>query len=135
MEATDACRALLPEIDQDHLGDIQIVLAEVLNNIAEHAFANRRTEIACLCLSPQGNSLRATMMDCGHPLPGLALPEGKLPDMGETVDDLPEGGFGWYLVHTLCSSIHYERIADVNRLTLDFKRPDQASAAAGPPAG
>ena len=37
--------------------------------------------------------------------------------MTEDIQDMPEGGFGWFMIHTLADSINYERIDDENRFT------------------
>ena len=55
----------------------EIVLAEVLNNIVEHAYGDRSGDITlALDLQPQG--LLCQINDKGAPMPDLALPEGQL---------------------------------------------------------
>lgn len=119
-EATEACRTLWPSLTVDKLGDIQIALAEVLNNIAEHAFSDRPLEMASVTLHTDGSDLRAVFVDQGHPMPGLLPPPGILPEIGEEKDDLPEGGFGWFLVHELSDAVMYRRVGSQNQLNLVF---------------
>jgi serine/threonine-protein kinase RsbW len=104
-------------------GAAEIVLAEALNNIVEHAYCERGGEID-LILEPGPEGLRCAIEDRGVPLPGLAVPAGALPPMP---DGPPEGGFGWFLIRSLARDIHYDRADGTNRLT--FSLP--ASAASG----
>ena len=39
---------------------------------------------------------------------------GKLPDTA--LEDLPEGGFGWHLIHSLTNDLTYLRTGGCNRL-------------------
>jgi serine/threonine-protein kinase RsbW len=34
--------------------------------------------------------------------------------------DLPEGGFGWFMIHSLCKEISFEREHNRNCLTMTF---------------
>lgn len=93
----------------------QIVLAEALNNIVEHAYAHTSGEIeVTVDVSPLGLTCR--IMDAGLPLPGGALPQGALPAL-RLGDDLPEGGFGWHLIRTLSEDLDYRREGGRNFLT------------------
>jgi serine/threonine-protein kinase RsbW len=101
--------ALAPEGDR---GTVEIVLAEVLNNIVEHAYAEGTGPIR-LGLDPVPQGTRWSVEDEGLPMPGGALPAGNLP----APTDLSEGGFGWHLIRSLTQDLAYQRIGRVNRLT------------------
>lgn len=97
-------------------GMAELVLAEVLNNVAEHAYAEAGGKVEIrLDRDPQG--LRCLVVDEGREMPGGQLPEGRLPS-GPYValDDLPEGGFGWHLIRSLCADLAYARVDGQNRL-------------------
>lgn len=96
----------------------ELVLAEVLNNVAEHAFdeAGGKVEVR---LRQDGKGVRCLIVDQGRPMPDGKLPEGRLPDgTGVALDDLPEGGFGWHLIRSLCADLTYSRVDGQNRLSL-----------------
>ncbi len=95
----------------------EIVLAEVLNNIVEHAYGARGGGPVDLALCHAGGTLRCRIEDCGRPMPQLSLPESRLPPTAVAVGDLAEGGWGWSLVRGLTEDLTYVRDGDRNRLT------------------
>jgi serine/threonine-protein kinase RsbW len=94
----------------------EIVLAEVLNNIVEHAYAGHSGMIDIVLAVADGGLVVQTRDD------GAALPDRVLAQPSilpaTTVDDLPEGGFGWYLIRTLSNDLAYRRSDSCNHLTL-----------------
>lgn len=102
-------------ISQDARDTAQLVLAEALNNIVEHAYANTPGEIE-VTIEFSSKGLTCSITDCGLPMPDEHLPEGHLPYPLNS-EDLPEGGFGWHLIRTLSEDLDYSRIGGRNRLT------------------
>lgn len=111
----------LDRLSDDDRGTAEIVLAEVLNNVVEHAYATHSGDIR-LFLSLGDGSLHCVIEDEGHPMPGGNPPAGNLPDPKE----MPEGGFGWHLIRILSSDLRYERDGRCNRLS--FSLPAEQSA-------
>lgn len=108
-------RLLCGEMPDDARDTAQIVLAEALNNIVEHAYAQSPGDIeVTLDLGPTG--LVCRIEDAGLPMPGGCLPPGQLPVMTDDTD-LPEGGFGWHLIRTLSQDLHYRREGGRNLLS------------------
>ena len=116
--AQDPLRSLSP----DDRGTAEIVLAEVLNNIVEHAYARFPGRIS-LSVSQAGGLLICRVEDQGAPMPELAPPSGRQVDPR----DLPEGGFGWHLIRTLSADLTYER--SDGRNLLRFSLPAEQSDA------
>ena len=113
---------LLRQLDEADRGKAEIVLAEALNNIVEHAYADGAGEIELtICVNRQGLDCR--IIDHGAPMPHQELPSGTL----AAPEDLPEGGFGWHLIRTLSEDLRYARIAGQNQLT--FRLNTEQSAA------
>ncbi|CUK11602.1 Serine-protein kinase RsbW [Ruegeria denitrificans] len=104
-------------------GDVKIALAEAINNVIEHAYADiTPAKVKVRCRLHQ-NWLEILISDTGNPLPGFRVPDGIPASLGSTIDELPEGGFGWFLIHELTSDIRYERSNGCNRLSLRFDFP------------
>lgn len=100
---------------------IDLVLAELLNNVVEHGCAGGRCVID-LHLRATGTAAEIDMRDDGAPLPGQCLLATALP-VAEA-GDLPEGGFGWPLIHMLGEDLHHSREAGWNRTCLRLREPD-----------
>jgi serine/threonine-protein kinase RsbW len=103
---------LLRQLNDENRGKAEIVLAEALNNIVEHAYAGGDGQIE-LTIRLNGQGLNFRIVDHGAPMPNNALPSGSLGDPS----DLPEGGFGWYLIRTLSEDLSYHRFEGHNQLT------------------
>jgi len=101
-------------------GRAELVLAEVLNNVVEHAHAAGHGPIL-LALSPGEGLLHCRVEDGGNAMPGGGLPAGQPPEP----TNLPEGGFGWHLIRLLCHGLRYERSGGRNRLS--FSLPAERS--------
>ncbi len=107
-------------LNRDRLGTVELVLAEALNNIAEHAYAGQVPGPVILRASLRDGRLRIVLEDRGNPMPAGTPPPGILPDPNVPRSDLPEGGFGWFLIRDLTESAVYTRTGGENRLELDF---------------
>lgn len=124
----ELCRKLGPLCPADAIGRLELVLAEVLNNIVEHgigaghgddaggdnAAGIARARAVHLLVSLEGRTLRCVITDTGVLLPGDCLAPRSLP---RCEPELPEGGFGWYLIQDLVSELGYSRSAGRNCLT------------------
>ncbi|WP_220750726.1 ATP-binding protein [Jannaschia sp. AI_61] len=107
-------------IAKDIYGDVLIVLGEVLNNIVEHAFADEPDGWIDCKISRHRTHFLIETRDNGTPLPPRLLSAGALPDTGTDLEDLPEGGFGWFIVHTLTDDMIYERLDGQNHLSFSL---------------
>lgn len=101
-------------ISEDMRSTAEIVIAEALNNIVEHAYADTSGMIV-VSLDLGDDGLECAFTDQGAPMPDNTLPQGKLHDL-DAMDDLPEGGFGWYLIRALAQDLQYSRTSEQNFL-------------------
>ncbi len=105
------------KLADEECGTIELVLAEVMNNIVEHAYADTPDGIIKLAIQPNQLGLCCTFNDDGLPMPDGAAPLGNLSAINNAVDDLPEGGFGWFLIRDLARDLEYIRKSSKNILT------------------
>ncbi|GGD20163.1 ATP-binding protein [Sinisalibacter lacisalsi] len=103
-------------VAEGHVGVVEIVLAEVLNNVVEHAYADHGRGVIELDVSHRGIALAFVIRDDGRPMPGGSAPGGRPHDLDVTADDLPEGGFGWHLIRELTDDLEYHRSGNRNEL-------------------
>lgn len=103
-------------LDDAQMGVTEIVLAEVLNNVAEHAYAGEARGLIEVEVEELNRALRFRIRDDGLPMPDHRLPPGLSQDFDVATEDLPEGGFGWLLIHELTEGLTYRRAGDRNEL-------------------
>lgn len=117
-------------LEMEEKATIELVLAEVLNNVVEHAYpepdATGKIDVSAEILS---SGLAFEIKDYGHPMPDGLAPLGKQADLDVDFDDLPEGGFGWFLIRDLAKDVIYQRVNDTNVLSLRLaiKRDSQTN--------
>ncbi len=104
------------DFGQDACGVVELVLAEAINNVIEHAYAGERQGVVELIICQNGPELEFRILDDGLPMPGDKAPAGHLRDLDCDTQDLPEGGFGWFLIHELTSKLEYRRAGTRNQL-------------------
>ncbi|MBT9386681.1 ATP-binding protein [Pseudooceanicola sp. CBS1P-1] len=121
-------------LDPEETGTIELVLAEALNNVVEHAYPpEARGWITLNChIAPDG--LHVSIRDKGRPMPDGGPPLGQTAPLPETLDTLPEGGFGWFLIRDLSRDIRYSRQDDTNELCFRINLHRAEATAPGDPA-
>lgn len=105
------------DLSSEEYGAIELVLAEVMNNIVEHAYEGISDGTIDLVLKPKTNGLHCTLIDKGHQMPDGHIPIGELTPHDCDICDLPEGGFGWFLIRDLARDLEYVRQGNKNVLT------------------
>ncbi len=119
-DAMEVRRALIDmthrfqSIGPDRLSRLELALAEVLNNIVEHGYADRPSGLIHVSVVPGENGLSCAVADNGRALPTECLGPRHDPlppsaaDTASNVLHLPEGGFGWLLIQGLTQNLcHY----------------------------
>lgn len=109
-------------LSPDDIGAVEIVLAEVLNNIVEHGYDEGSDDKIEIALKSRASSLMIEICDRGRPMPKGRLPVGNHP-MSEfnQFDSMPEGGYGWFLIRELVRDIVYDRKDGKNMLMIRIK--------------
>lgn len=119
-KALKSCMEELTRLDlnADDKASVELVLAEVLNNVVEHAYQERDIGVIELDARREGEELFVSIQDEGLPMPQGELPQGLPHDLDSLGDqDLPEGGFGWFLIRELTRDLTYRRDGCRNRLS------------------
>lgn len=109
-------------IGADAMGRLELVLAEVMNNVSEHGggqSAKATVPLIHLCIVSHDCGLACALTDDGNRLPAECFLPRSLPQLPG--NELPEGGFGWYLVHHLTQELCYYR--EDTRNFLAFRIP------------
>lgn len=109
----------LNTLDHDLRGTVELVLAELLNNIVEHGDCRPGDPIR-LHIRQSEQGVRCTLCDGGIPLPDARPPLGRFP--ATDASGYPaEGGYGWYLVRALAKNLSYTRHPGKNLLSFELR--------------
>lgn len=106
------------DIGEDDSAVFELIAAEVLNNIVEHAYADRTDGRISLWCCQESDGLHLKFEDEGVAMPGNSVPGSKKTNTAVDLYDLPEGGFGWSMIHELTKDLTYRRDGSRNVLTL-----------------
>lgn len=116
-----ALARFLRQLSPDQAGTLELVLAEVLNNIVEHGYKDTATGTITLSLVRDHRGLSCSISDDGVELPPNCLTIGRQDAARPLPQALPEGGFGWFLIHDLVEDLGYHRANGRNLLA--FRLP------------
>ena len=117
---TGILQALAPlGLDVEESGTVELVLAEALNNIIEHAYAPVTTAGPIIIHGDhRPDGLHFQIKDHGRAMPDGHAPLGKAQNVAVNLEDMPEGGFGWFIIRDLAKDVQYRRIGEENQLDL-----------------
>jgi anti-sigma regulatory factor (Ser/Thr protein kinase) len=101
-------------IPAETVGELELVLEEVLVNVISYAYADGDGLIG-VTASIDGHAVSLEVRDTGLPFNPL---ERASPDLDAPIDERPVGGLGLVLVTQLASRLSYERRDDANVLTI-----------------
>lgn len=106
-------------LGRDDRAMAELVLAEVLNNVVEHAYGGQAGRIA-LRLRRQPAGLAFCVVDDGCAMPDGPLSSRTAPTVGPD-GDLPQGGFGLPLIRALAHALRYRRHRGYNVLSVTLR--------------
>ncbi|MGR3616967.1 MAG: ATP-binding protein [Paracoccaceae bacterium] len=108
------------DLTAEKQGDVEISVAEAVNNVVEHAYAGLPPAMVQVSGQWNRDQLSVEILDSGHRFVAGRVPVAQQAAVDVPLDDLPEGGFGWFLIHQLTSSVSYTHKDGNNVLTLGF---------------
>jgi serine/threonine-protein kinase RsbW len=99
--------------------NVQIVLGEALNNIIEHGFEYEGSGLIEIEISVSEKEIVVRLCDNGIAFTPPEASQTPLQNKDD-LNGLPEGGFGWFLIKEITSSVKFTRSAGKNHLVLNF---------------
>ncbi len=103
-------------IRREDVDVVEIVLAEVMNNVAEHAFRWSPPGEMSVSVMHNDDGIWCEVADRGSAMAESALPLGRSADPEQPREHTPEGGFGWHLIRELAQNVTYARHSNTNLL-------------------
>ena len=114
----DILTALEPlDLSAEEAGAVELVLAEALNNVVEHAFDAADPGTIELRLHHGERGLLCLIRDNGAAMPRGVPPLGRRVDPKTEPGSAPETGFGWFLIRAVARDLIYRRTGDRNELS------------------
>ena len=101
----------------DDIDRMEIALAEVLNNIVEHAYSGRNDGIIEVTIDSVPPGLHFTISDDGAEMPAGRLPGGNTAKTDLEPHQQAEGGYGLHLIRSVARKLRYERVGNHNQLS------------------
>ncbi len=102
---------------RDDIVQLEIALAEVFNNIVEHAYVGRNDGMMDILVEMRSPGMHFTIIDDGAAMPTGRLPGGETADPDRKAHEQPEGGYGLHLIRHIARKLRYERVEDSNKLS------------------
>ena len=96
--------------------EIELSLAEALNNIIKHAYKCDETNKIEIKIKHENDRIELELTDYGEARTNLNKP--KLDFDPDDVNSLPEGGMGLFIIEQLMDKNHYRRAGNKNIFTL-----------------
>jgi serine/threonine-protein kinase RsbW len=109
--------ASIAGISEDELEKLDLILEEILINVARYAYAPDKGVVEVACSGKGTGKLRIEISDYGRVFNPL---EADPPDLSRGLADRPIGGLGVFLVRGMVDSIDYRREGDRNILSFTF---------------
>ncbi|OOY13678.1 hypothetical protein BMG00_07915 [Thioclava marina] len=114
MAVRDALRSALARfirvMTEEEAGTLELILAEVLNNIVEHSYHDSAKGHVTLSIVRDKRGLSCSVSDDGIALPPSCFcPDARANCDRPDPESLPEGGFGWFLIRDLATDLGYHR--------------------------
>ena len=119
---TDAISGILIEKD---VASTELAIVEAANNILKHAYNSEEGHPIQLSISHKGTVLEFLFFD-----KGAAFEYSKIasPDFSwRNVNDIPEGGWGVYLINSMMDEVEFNRQGNINILKMIKKIPSAKS--------
>jgi serine/threonine-protein kinase RsbW len=101
----------------EELEKLDLVLEEILINVARYAYAPDQGVVEVACSAEGAGKLRVEIGDFGRVFNPL---EADPPDLSRGLADRPIGGLGVFLVRSMVDSIDYRREGERNVLSFTF---------------
>jgi serine/threonine-protein kinase RsbW len=113
--------AVAAEVPVEEFEKLDLVLEEVLMNIARYAYVPETGEAEVAVAADGPGRLSVEIADWGNAFNPLGV---EPPDFSRGLADRPIGGLGVFLIRSLVSSLDYRREADRNILSFVFPATD-----------
>jgi len=104
-------------------GLVELAVTEACSNVIRHGHPGDLDHCFNIVFREENDALVVEIRDVG---PEFVFERPALPEIGATIEDLPEGGFGVPLIHITMDSVEHWRANGENVIRLVKRRPAAA---------
>ena len=108
-------------LDQTACNEVELAVVESVNNCIEHAYRHEPDCKVAISLEIGAEAIEIAVEDDGAPLDHELVEkvqkEGLTFDPAD-MDNLPEGGMGWFLINSMMDEVRYESFNGHNTLSM-----------------
>lgn len=97
--------------------EVELAVVEALNNVIEHSYKGKWDQLIKVCFEILETGVVCKIRDYGEQWEWQ--PSIQSPDMNVPLEDLPEGGFGLFLVQQTMDKVHLEKCDPGSQLVLE----------------
>lgn len=108
-------------LSQTACNEIELAVVEAVNNCIEHAYQQQDGQTISIDLTLDDAAVTVAIVDTGAPLDPALVAKIKVNGLvfdPADVDNLPEGGMGWFLINSMVDEVHYDATPNHNILIL-----------------
>ena len=106
------------EAEEIAVEQVELCVAEALTNIVKHAYKCRNDGIVNVRCALANDQIIVDIEDQGKELPGDLLATEGPREFSADIGELPENGFGWFLIMDQMDDVQYARLSGTNHLKL-----------------
>jgi sigma-B regulation protein RsbU (phosphoserine phosphatase) len=117
------CRDSLEHLfSESELASIELAVVEAANNIVQHAYNFQKDQPLQISIFHRGDYIEIEFYDKGQVLNYESVEPPQF--HWDEIEDVPEGGWGIYLIKKLMDNVIYERYGNINIFKLIKKLPE-----------
>jgi serine/threonine-protein kinase RsbW len=108
-------------LDQTACNEVELAVVEAVNNSIEHAYRKQDGFPISIRLDIGAEAVAIDIEDSGEPLDHELVEKFKAGNLSfdpEDMDNLPEGGMGWFLINSMMDEVHYVSQSGTNVLSM-----------------
>ena len=108
-------------LDQTACNEVELAVVEAVNNCIEHAYRQEEGHAVRVSLEIGAEIVEIGVEDDGEPLDRDLVEKFKTDGLSfdpADMDNLPEGGMGWFLINSMMDEVHYHSQGGHNVLSM-----------------
>lgn len=108
-------------LDQTACNEVELAVVEAVNNCIEHAYHQQDGQEVRIALEIGAEAVEIVVEDSGEPLDHTlveTVSKDTLTFDPADMDNLPEGGMGWFLINSMMDEVRYVSQGGCNTLSM-----------------